>query len=99
MEDFAFIQDMIAQLKNAEQLKGTVVVNSQQIVGDVSERGEPSLAARLSRDEHGAMVRHYLEAAKRGETVPEDAAKTEEMNNAVAEKYVDELLNKFFGDK
>jgi hypothetical protein len=45
------------------------------------------------------MVRHYLEAAKRGETVPEDAAKTEEMNNAVAEKYVDELLNKFFGDK
>ena len=93
-----FLESLIGELQEAKTgLKGLVVVQSQQVTGNLSQRQQLSLKDRLEQTDEGAMARAHLEAAKKGEAIPEDAAKVDEVNDAVAEKYVDEIIAKFLG--
>ena len=85
------------EIEDIAGIKGPAVVKSQQIAGTLSQRQEPSLPDRVSKDKEDAEVQKNLESAKAQQPTLEDASKTAEMDDKVVDKYLSEILGKFLG--
>jgi DNA-directed RNA polymerase subunit F len=89
------LEGILRDVRSLSGLEGTAVAESQQIAGTLEQRQEPPLSDRISDSRAGAEVQRKLEAAKAKEAVTEDLTNVEEMSNAVAAQYADELVRKF----